>query len=292
MLPGFRFLFAAIILSMSILIFGLGAAALLRTAHEAFASAPAWQPAPETRFAQAGDATKEANKPVLALMRVNDAPKDGEIISANAAVTAPTEPAGLTPQDSSLADPAKLETPIAESPRSENPVTASPVSESPVSESPAGESPVIASSALEGVAPATENPPQAEAAPAPADTPAPADETKVAATDAAAPTANEAIPAVPAEAASAALEQATVPNLPSPGVGDASKTIATLGGPAVTIAAPPPANAAVTKPDKSTLNKKRLKAQRANARRKAAARAAEQASQPPLDMFGQPMTTR
>ena len=30
MLPGFRFLFAAIVLSTSVLVFGLGAAALLR----------------------------------------------------------------------------------------------------------------------------------------------------------------------------------------------------------------------------------------------------------------------
>ena len=42
MLPGFRFLFAAIVLSMSILVFGLGAAALLRAAHEEFASNPSW----------------------------------------------------------------------------------------------------------------------------------------------------------------------------------------------------------------------------------------------------------
>ena len=40
MLPGFRFLFAAIVLSMSILVFGLGAAALLRAAHEEFAANP------------------------------------------------------------------------------------------------------------------------------------------------------------------------------------------------------------------------------------------------------------
>ena len=40
MLPGFRFLFTAIVLSMSILIFGLGAAALLRAAHEEFANLP------------------------------------------------------------------------------------------------------------------------------------------------------------------------------------------------------------------------------------------------------------
>ena len=38
MLPGFRFLFAATMLSMSLLVFGLGAAALLRAAHEEFTS--------------------------------------------------------------------------------------------------------------------------------------------------------------------------------------------------------------------------------------------------------------
>ena len=52
MLPGFRFLFAAIVLSMSILVFGLGAAALLRAAHEEFASTPSWRAAPEPKFAQ------------------------------------------------------------------------------------------------------------------------------------------------------------------------------------------------------------------------------------------------
>ena len=35
MLPGFRFLFAAIVLSISMLIFGLGAAALLRGGRQA-----------------------------------------------------------------------------------------------------------------------------------------------------------------------------------------------------------------------------------------------------------------
>src|SRR5690242_6775144 len=37
MLPGIRFLLAAILLSISIVVFGLGAAALLRAAHEDFA---------------------------------------------------------------------------------------------------------------------------------------------------------------------------------------------------------------------------------------------------------------
>ena len=47
MLPGFRFLFTAIVLSMSILVFGFGAAALLRTAHEEFASTPTWRRPPK-----------------------------------------------------------------------------------------------------------------------------------------------------------------------------------------------------------------------------------------------------
>src|ERR1700688_933149 len=67
MLPGFRFLFAAIVLSMSILVFGLGAAALLRAAHEEFASNPTWRATPETVFAQPSEPTP----PVLAILRVD-----------------------------------------------------------------------------------------------------------------------------------------------------------------------------------------------------------------------------
>jgi len=55
MLPGFRFLFSAIVLCFSLLVFGLGAAALLRAAHEQFASRPSWYPTPSTTFAQQGD---------------------------------------------------------------------------------------------------------------------------------------------------------------------------------------------------------------------------------------------
>ena len=43
MLPGFRFLFATVVLAVSVLVFGLGAAALLRAAHEEFASLPSWR---------------------------------------------------------------------------------------------------------------------------------------------------------------------------------------------------------------------------------------------------------
>jgi hypothetical protein len=66
MLPGFRFLFAAIMLSMSLLVFGLGAAALLRAAHESFASNSSWRAAPEVPFAQHPDTTL----PMLATLRV------------------------------------------------------------------------------------------------------------------------------------------------------------------------------------------------------------------------------
>ncbi len=67
MLPGFRFLFTAIVLSMSILIFGLGAAALLRAAHEEFANLPARRAPPEPMFARQND----DQPPTLALLRVD-----------------------------------------------------------------------------------------------------------------------------------------------------------------------------------------------------------------------------
>ena len=66
MLPGFRFLFAAILLSASILVFGLGAAALLRASHEQYVSNPAWRNGPQEQvFAQA----PEPAQPVLAVLR-------------------------------------------------------------------------------------------------------------------------------------------------------------------------------------------------------------------------------
>ncbi|MDA9421767.1 hypothetical protein XH97_06545 [Bradyrhizobium sp. CCBAU 53380] len=66
MLPGFRFLFAAILLSTSILVFGLGAAALLRATHQQYVSNPAWRNGPQEQvFAQA----PEPAQPVLAVLR-------------------------------------------------------------------------------------------------------------------------------------------------------------------------------------------------------------------------------
>lgn len=75
MLPGFRFLFAAILLSVSILVFGLGAAALLRATHEQYVSNPSWRNGPqEQMFAQA----PEPAQPVLAALRVEPAAAEPE----------------------------------------------------------------------------------------------------------------------------------------------------------------------------------------------------------------------
>jgi hypothetical protein len=86
MLPGFRFLFAAIMLSMSLLIFGLGAAALLRAAHESFASNSSWRAAPEATFAQ----HPEPAMPVLAALRVE--PVAEKAVEPAKVVAAPVEP--------------------------------------------------------------------------------------------------------------------------------------------------------------------------------------------------------
>ncbi|MBW7975103.1 hypothetical protein [Bradyrhizobium sp. BR 10289] len=67
MLPGFRFLLAAILLSTSILVFGLGAASLLRASHEQYVSNPSWRNGPQEQvFAQ----SPEPAQPVLAALRV------------------------------------------------------------------------------------------------------------------------------------------------------------------------------------------------------------------------------
>ncbi|MCA1527048.1 hypothetical protein [Bradyrhizobium yuanmingense] len=71
MLPGFRFLFAAILLSTSILVFGLGAAALLRATHQQYVNNPGWRNGPqEQMFAQA----PEPAQPVLAVLRTEPEP--------------------------------------------------------------------------------------------------------------------------------------------------------------------------------------------------------------------------
>ena len=114
MLPGFRFLFAAIVLSMSILIFGLGAAALLRSAHEEFASLPSRRAPAEQVFTRQNDPPM----PTLALLRF-DPPVAENKPSENApaaAVSEPVTPAEPTP-DATPAEPEKLAALKPEEPR-------------------------------------------------------------------------------------------------------------------------------------------------------------------------------
>jgi hypothetical protein len=253
MLPGLRFLFAAIVLSMSVLVFGLGAAALLRAAHEEFVSVPSRRAPPETVFAQ----PNEAARPVLATLRVdppvaepeaadNQAPENMPAAAPaepEAIVTPPAEPertAALKPDDSSPIETAKPETPAAESQ------------------------------------------PQTEAAPVAADAPAPTDDIKIAATAEVAPSTGEAAPA--------ASEQASAPASPETDLG--SMKIATLGGPPVTIEPPPRAADAKADGNviKKRAQARRAKERRRLAQR---ARLARQAPQQPAAAFPQPtITTR
>ncbi len=249
MLPGFRFLFAAIVLSMSILVFGLGAAALLRAAHEQFASNPSWHAAAEASFAQQAEATR----PVLAMLRVEppraEQKASDRVPAVNIpAIPAPAEPVAITPLP----------------PEPEN-IAALKPQEPSLPEAAKPDLPVL------------ENPASSEAAPAQTDalTLPPADsETQIAPTghiaaEPGSPAANEAVPAA-TEASPAAASQPSVPASPEADI--ASTKIATLGSPAVTVETRPPAKIVSAMPDQSAI-KKRLQARRAAQRRRMAARA-------------------
>jgi hypothetical protein len=263
MLPGFRFLFAAIVFSLSILVFGLGAAALLRAAHEQFASNPSWRGAPEIMLTQ----RSEASRPVLAMLRVEPPPAAQKPDNVPAAA-APAEPAAAPPEPAAVSVPAEPER-IA---------TLKPDVSSPPE-------------ATKPEPPAAENPAPAEAASAQqADAPAPAEPTRIAATEQSLPPASETVPAAP-ETVPAAPVQISAP--PSPETDIAETKIATLGGPAVAIEPPPPpAKAANAKPERDVI-KKRQQARRAVQHRKVVARAriAQQPLQPATDPFNQPTIT-
>ncbi|WP_035970476.1 hypothetical protein [Bradyrhizobium sp. WSM3983] len=153
MLPGFRFLLAAILLSASILVFGLGAASLLRASHEQYVSNPSWRNGPQERmFAQAS----EPAQPVLAALRVapaaNEAapvvPEQVPSIGLPAVETGPEQMAAVTLEAQPQAQPEPRV--VAVAPPAE---TAPPATEGPAPEPAKGEA----------------------AAPAPADTLTPAD---------------------------------------------------------------------------------------------------------------------
>jgi hypothetical protein len=250
MLPGFRFLFAAIVLSTSVLIFGLGAAALLRAAHEEFASIPSRRAPPEIMFAQPSD-----SRPTLAILRVEPPVEDEKA----------ARPASDNPE--------------------EQPAIAA---KAPEREQPAAEPEKIA--ALTGIATPVENwppsaPPEPEATasetsvrvepPTQADAPSPAVETNVAAIAAV-------TPAAPNQTAVTAPERASAPVDDSTRI--AMTKIATLGGPAVTIEASTPSKVAPATVKKSAQARRVVKRRRIAQR----ARVARPAQQQPANPFGSP----
>jgi hypothetical protein len=116
MLPGFRFLFSAIVLSTSVLVFGLGAAALLRTAHEEFVNLPSRRTAPAPMFARPSD----DSLPTLALLRIELPAEEKPADTATDQETAVNAPAAPTP-DAEVAETVKEAEPVqAEAAKTDN----------------------------------------------------------------------------------------------------------------------------------------------------------------------------
>jgi hypothetical protein len=276
MLPGFRFLFAAIVLSMSILVFGLGAAALLRAAHQEFASTPSWHASPEPVFAQ----RNETQGPI-SQGPINQAPIAQAPVLAMLHVEPPAEE--KTP-DQALTAPTPAEQPVTSAVPAEPKVTAKPAepeatatpAEREVTTVPAEPERTAAllpeNSAQPETAkpemPVAESPAHQEVAPAQAVAPAATDETKMARSTPA--SVSEEVSAPTSEAAPAAPEQAAPPASADADI--ASTKIATLGGPPVTIEAPPPAKTIVARHVRSVI-RKRVEVRRKTRHRRTALRA-------------------
>jgi hypothetical protein len=252
MLPGFRFLFAAIVLSMSMLIFGLGAAALLRAAHEEFASIPSRRAPPETLFAQRGDAG-----PTLALVRIEPSAADQSAAMAGALsdrvpdqpaiVSAPPEPEESAKEPDKIATLTDAAMPARDFLSSEAPKPEASTSEIPV---------------------------QAET-PAQAGPSSPDAETKLAAIA-------EVTTIVPNQVNATTPEQEAAPVEDSTRI--AETRIATLGGPPVTIETQTPSKIAPAVVKKSSQARRVVKR-----RRIAPARVTQQAPQTPADPFARPL---
>lgn len=268
MLPGLRFLFAAIVLATSLLVFGLGAAALFRAAHEEFASIPARRAPPEPQFAQQPEAP-----PVLAMVRVepsaaDKAAADSPVPSTPSEPVAASEPASPA-EASPPAEPAKLAAVTGD-----DAPPAPPKLEAQTVETPA---PVQSAE----VAP---QPPATDRSPAPASTeaaPAPAEAKVAAVTD---PPAAPGEPALAAPAPAMATPEPAPP--PSPEAIAAATRIATLGGPEVVVEAPAAPKA--TKAKKPEHNATSKPAHRKERRRVVRAPPVRQAVQQQLDPFGNP----
>jgi hypothetical protein len=208
MLPGFRFLFAAIVLSTSLLIFGLGAAALLRAAHEEFASIPSRRAPPEVMFVRRDDAGA-----TLAMLRAEPSVVDEKAVEPPIADPVQDQPA-IIPASTEVEKPVAEPDKVAALDAVTSVENAQP-SEAPTSEAAAPETPIQAETQAEADAPSAE--------------------TEVAAVA-------EMTPAASNESAVTMPDQVTAPIDESTRI--AETRIATLGGPPVSIAMQTPSKIA------------------------------------------------
>ncbi|ACF02628.1 conserved hypothetical protein, conserved [Rhodopseudomonas palustris TIE-1] len=273
MLPGFRFLFAAMTLAVSLLVFGLGAAALLRAAHEQFVNVHTVRPPAITLLARA----PEAPTPSLSMLRVdspappapaaeppapaataNQSPNTTDPVAADVAALgngegAKPEAKAAEPAQTAALQPSGAETPAtapaAQSPQAEQapaaPEPASQASSPPPAAAPEAVAPAArpaATAATSTDAPKPDDKPQAGAE----KVVTPAAPTQTAATETAAP-ATPAAPVATAPSAEALPEVAPLSGpIPTPrrDPRDRSKTAANT--PAAPSAATPAAPAADT----------------------------------------------
>lgn len=154
MLPGLRFLFAATLISTSLLVFGMGAIALLRASHQQFASLPPHPPS-EPVFAQAPETVPslsmlraEPEVPAAAPPAQGAAPEPDRAASLTNAERAanPAPPLVLQPAAPVIAEPATTPGPPPPDTRSETvPEPTRPMPEvAPLAQLPIAEEPAIA----------------------------------------------------------------------------------------------------------------------------------------------------
>lgn len=252
MLPGFRFLFAAILLSTSVLVFGVGAAALLRASHEQYVSNPAWRNGPQEQiFAQAS----EPAQPVLAALRTEPEPTTEPAPSLRDLVPTIALPANEPEQAVAATADADAQPQVVAAP----------------TEAPAADP---------GKAETTD-----AAAPAPVDTLIPTDTTASIPETPSIPETKPAVSAAVAEPAPAEPSQAPASSAPD----SAAAEVAALNDPAMTAPKDPPAKVkADSRASDSKAAKRKAKAKK---RHRVVRRPPPQQLQQNLDPFGQPLAT-
>jgi hypothetical protein len=261
MLPGFRFLFAAILLTVSLVVFGLGAAALLRSAHQEFATIPTRYAPPQTVFAQQ---PVEA-PPTLAMLRV-EAPTPETAAPPAISVTTTTE---QVPPIAAPAEPEKVALPETTAPLS---TQAAPAAEmtAPVAATPTPEA-----AAKSEATKIEEREPLTTVAAAPATSVEPV----------AAPPPEPAAVAAPAAAAEVTAGPQPTATLTDDDAKLSSTKIAMLGGPPIdTESVPLPKAKPAAEPAKKVV-KKRITVKK----RRVASRPMAAAAQQPTDPFGLPV---